>query len=164
MALGVVEELAEIIGARLFQVGLTITKGIVFQIAPDYDVKSGRLLYGARMYPFVSISHVQAEQFVVGESTNVSARKKRVFTVLMIGDKAVVEKNPAVYTSHRDRLMSAMHTYRGNGLLTAIPNACIMHATVRPSSPIQQSAWQNSAKFVSSFDVLFDTEEPTGII
>jgi hypothetical protein len=164
MANGVVEELAEIIGARLFQVGTAVTKGIIFQIAPEHAVKAGTLLHGTRAYPFVSISHIQPEQFAIGESTNVSAKKTRVFTVAMIGDKAIVEKAPGVYSAHRDKLMSAMHTYRGNGQLTSIPNACIMHATVRPSSPIQRSAWVDAAKFVSTFDVLFETEEPTGLI
>jgi hypothetical protein len=163
MANGVLEELAEITGARLFQVGTSVTKGITFQIAPDYDVKSGRLLHGDRKYPFISISHVQAEQFKVGESTNVSAFKIRALTVAIVGDKAIVEKDPGIYTAHRDLLMSAMHTYRGNGQLTSIPNACIMQALVRPSSPIQRSAWVDSSKFVSTFDVLFETEEPTGI-
>lgn len=163
MADSVVEELAEIIGARLNQVLQPLAKCIVFQIAPDYDPKSGKLLHGTFGMPFVSISHVQPEQPDVGNSTNTSMLITRVLTVAIVADKKIVEPTPGPYTKYREQLMRAMHTYRGNGTLSSVPNACIMHATVRPSSPIQQSAWQNYAKFVSTFDVLFQTEEPTGI-
>ena len=161
---GVVEELAEIIGARLNALGLNPIAGIVYQIAPDYDPKSGTLLHGVAKHPFVSISHVLPEQPNFAESTNTSMMIVRVLTLAIIADKTKVEPAPDVYSHYRDRAIKALHTFRGTGTLSSISNACIMHATVRPNSPIQQSAWQNSAKFVSTFDVLFQTEEPTGII
>lgn len=163
MAEDVVDELAEIIGARLNQLGLTLIKGIVFQIAPDYDPKLGELLHGEARHPFVSITHVQPEQLGQDGSTNTTTMQTRVFTVAIIGDKAKVEAQPRKYTAYRAKAMRALHTYRANGTLDSIDNACIMHALVRASSPIQQSAWQSMAKFTSVFDVLFQTEEPTGL-
>lgn len=163
MAEDVVDELAEIIGARLNQLGLTLIKGIVFQIAPDYDPKSGELLHGVAMHPFVSITHVQPEQINQDVSTNTTTMKTRVFTVAIIADKAKVEVSPRSYSTYRAKAMRALHTYRATGTLESVDNSCIMHALVRPGSPIQQSAWQNMAKFVSVFDVLFQTEEPTGL-
>lgn len=163
MATEVVEELAELIGARINALGLTLMKGIVFQIAPEYDPKMGTLLHGAARYPFVSVGHYQAEQPNMEVSTNVTTFWTRIFTVAIVADKSIVFPLPGPYTGYRSKAMRALHTYRGDGTLSSIPNACIMQATVRPSSPIQQSAWAQYAKFVSTFDVAFQTEEPTGL-
>jgi len=159
----IIKECASKVATRLATLGFSLVKGIVYQIAPDYDPKAGDLLQGTVGFPFVSLSHVQAEQFIIGESTNVSAAIVRVISVAIIADKAIVERTPAVYAKYRQDAMRACHTHRFGGTLSSDANACIFHATVRPNSPIQQSSWQNHAKFVSSFDVLFQTDEPNTI-
>jgi hypothetical protein len=159
----IVEEMAAKVATRLAIIGFGLMKGIVFQIAPDYDPKAGTLLQGVVGFPFVSLSSVLAEQFIIGESTNVSAAVVRTISVALIADKAIVEKNPGVYSKYRENGMRVCHTHRFGGSLASDPGACIFHATVRPNSPIQQSSWQNHAKFVSSFDVLFQTDEPNTI-
>lgn len=164
MAADVADELAEIIADRISQIGLDLVKGIVYQIAPDYDPKSGKLLRGKTGHPFVSISHVQPEQPVMAESTNVTMVITRVLTVAIVADKAIVEKDPAPFAAYRAKAIRSLHTYRGDGQIHSVPNACIMHATVRPSSPVQQTAWAQAAKFVSTFDVLFQTEEQPGVL
>jgi len=161
---GVVEELCELVGTRLNALGLTLMQGIVYQTAPEDDPKVGTLLHGRAVYPFVSISHVLPEQPNLEQSTNTSMWITRAITVALVADKAKVQPNPSAYSHYRDRAMKALHTYRWNGTLESIANACIMHATVRPNSPVMQSAWQNGTKFISPFDVLIQTEEPTGII
>lgn len=153
-------ELANKVAARIATVGFTLFKGIVYQKAPDYDPKQGTLLYGAVRFPFVSLSFVLPEQFIIEESTNVSAAIVRPISVAMVADKTIVEVDPDPYDKYRQDIMRIIHTYRFGGTLTSDANACIFHATVRPNSPIQQSAWQQHAKFVSSFDVLFQTDEP----
>ncbi len=157
------EELAEKVAARLATIGFSLMKGMIFQIAPDYDPKSGVLLAGAVGFPFVSLSYVLAEQYIIGESTNVSAAVVRPVSIAIIADKVIVERNPGIYAKYRQDAMRVCHTHRFGGALTSDPGACIFHATVRPNSPIQQSSWQGHAKFVSSFDVLFQTDEPNTI-
>ena len=158
------KELATKIGARLHtSLGLTLIKGIVYQIAPDYQPDSGILLHGAQQWPFVSISAILPEQFLIEESTNVSAAIIRTLTVAIVADKAVAELNDDSYALYRQNAMRVLHTHRWTGTLTSDPNACIMHATVRPRSPIEQTAWMQYAKLVSAFDVLVQTDEPNTI-
>jgi len=159
----IVKECAEKVAARLATLGFTLMKGIVWQIAPDYDPKAGELLEGAVGFPFVSLSHVLAEQFIIGESTNVSAAVVRTISVAIVADKAIAERNPSVYAKYRQDAIRKCHTHRFGGTLASDSGACIFHATVRPNSPIQQSSWQSHAKFISSFDVLFQTDEPSTI-
>jgi hypothetical protein len=163
MTAAIVEEMAAKVAIRLATIGFSLVKGIVYQIAPDYDPKSGTLLQGVVGFPFVSISSVTAEQFIIGESTNVSAAVVRTISVALIADKAIVEKNPGVYAKYRQDAIRVCHTHRFGGSLASDVGACIFHATVRPNSPIQQASWQSYAKFVSSFDVLFQTDEPNTI-
>lgn len=162
MADDVVDELAEKIGDRLSELGFGLIKCIVFQAAPDYDPKQGKLLNGVIAYPFVSVSHVQPEQFDMGVSTESTTFVNRLFTVAIVADKKIVDPNPSPFTTYRAKAIRKLHTHRWDGQITSIPNASIMHATVRPQSPIQQSAWKNDAKFVSVFDVIVQTEEPNG--
>jgi hypothetical protein len=162
MAEDVVDELAEKIGDRLNELGLGLIKCIVFQIAPDYDPQQGTLLHGKCGFPFVSICHLQPEQFDMGVSTETTTFVNRKFTVAIVGDKKIVEPNPTPFTTYRAKAIRKLHTHRWDGQINSIPNASIMHATVQPQSPIQQSAWANSAKFVSVFDVIVQTEEPNG--
>lgn len=163
MAAGIVEELAERIGARLWSVNHSVLKGIAYQAAPDYDPKSGRLLHGQTKHPFVSITHITPEQMPAEESTNVSAKVIRTFTVALVADKTIVEADPGVYADCRTKLMNSLHTYRWDGVIYSVPNCSIMQALVKPASPISQAAWQNSGKFISIFDVQIETDERPGL-
>lgn len=163
MTVSITKEMAEKVAARLATIGFSLMKGIIFQIAPDYDPKAGELLDGVVGFPFVSLSSVLAEQYIIGESTNVSAAVVRTISVAIVADKAIVERNPDVYAKYRQDALRICHTHRFGGTLTTDSGACIFHATVRPNSPIQQGSWQQNAKFVSSFDVLFQTDEPNTI-
>lgn len=165
MTASIQSELAQNIATALTVLGFTLFKGIVYQAAPDYDVACGELLAGTAKFPFVSLSCVQAEKFTFEESTNVSSSVSRTISVALIADKAVVGRSPGIdpYAKYRQDAMRILHTNRFGGLLTADSGASILHATVRPNSPIQQGPWQNYAKFVSSFDVIVQTDEPNTI-
>lgn len=160
----VAEELVRLIGTRLNALGLNPVKGIIWQTAPEDDPKVGELLHGTAIYPFVSISHVTPEQPNTDVSTNTSMWITRTFTVAIVANKAIVQPDPGAYSNYRDKAMRSLHTYRWTGQLTAIANASIFQATIRPSSPVLQGAWQQNNKFISPFDVMIQTEEPTGIL
>lgn len=165
MTASIKSELAEKTADVLATLGFTLFKGIVYQAAPDYDPKNGDLLAGVAAYPFVSLCGIAAEQFIVEASTNVSAGIVRTISVALIADKAKVERTPGIdpYEKYRQDAMRVLHTNRFGGTLTTDSGACIFHATVRPGSILHRDAWQNYAKFVSSFDVLFQTDEPRTI-
>lgn len=158
MTESITKELAGLIATELETLGFTLFKGIIFQIAPEYTTR-GELLAGQRLFPFISISSVLAESFIMEESFNVSSAVNRPISVALIADKAVVELNPDPYVKYRQDAIRTLHLNRFRGVLVTDPNSCLFHATVRPNSPIQQSSWQQYAKFVSSFDVLFRTDE-----
>lgn len=157
------KELAGKIATELTNLGFSLFKGIVYQIAPDYSPKNGELLAGASLFPFISLSCVQAESFIVGESFNVSSAINRTISVALVADKAVVQVNPDPYAKYRQDAIRSIHMNRFRGVLTTDPQSCLFHATVRPNSPIQQSSWQQYTKFVSSFDVIFQMDEANTI-
>lgn len=163
MTLSIQKELAEKIATELETLGFTLFKGIVYQKAPDYDPKKGVLLEGEARMPFISLSSVLAEQFITGESFNVSSAVLRPISVALVADKAIVERDPDPYEKYRQDAMRTIHLNRFRGVLDTDSESCLFHATVRPGSPIQQSSWQQFAKFVSSFDVMFQTDEANTI-
>jgi len=159
MTKSISKELAEKVAVELATLGFTLFKGLVYQIAPDYRPENGSLLQGTAAFPFVSLTFVLPETFIIEESFNSSSAMNRPMSVALIADKAIVQIDPDPYAKYRQDAMRIIHMNRFRGEFTSDPNSCMFHATVRPGSPIQQSSWLQYTKFVSSFDILFRTDE-----
>lgn len=164
MTISIKNELCEKIATELATLGFTLMKGIVRQAAPDYDVQNGVLLQGEAKFPFVSVSGVLEESFNVAESFNSVSAVTRTITVAIVADKKIVSQDDDLYALYRQNAMRTIHTNRFRGMLTSDTNSCILQATVRPRSPIEKTAWQSYGKFISAFDVLFQTNEPNVVI
>lgn len=159
------KELGRKVALQINELGFSLIKGIVWQFTPESD-GSGDLLYGtAKKMPFVSVSSVLPEQFPETIGTNYVAKVLRTISVAIIADKAVVQLgDPDVYVKYRQDCLRKINLNRFRGTLATDPNACVFQATLRPNSPVMQSAWQQYARMISAFDIVVETRETNFIV
>ena len=154
-------ELEDGLSGIIQAVGYSPFQGIVRQVAPDNDPNVGELLHGLAKVPFISISSILPETAIERSGFAHIQQWDRPLTVALIGNKTTVENNHEAFRYVRQKIMARLHQNRYRGSLVTEPDACLMKAVVRPRSRVDLAAWVGSTKYVSAFDVIFRTHEPT---
>lgn len=154
-------ELEDGVSSIIQAVGYSPYVGIVRQVAPDIDPNIGELLHGAARMPFISISAVLPETPIERSGFAHIQQFDRPITVALIGNKTTVENDHEAYRLVRQKIIARLHQNRYRGSLTTEPTACLMKAVVRTRSRVDLAAWVGSTRYVSAFDVIFRTHEPT---
>lgn len=157
MADSVSEELQRQAAAQIWDKCSDWVNGVILQPAPHDDPEDGEVAHGTALRPFVSVSEFLPEQYSEGQGWNDRDLVTHTVTVVLFASKSTVEKNPFLWRKVRERAIRSIHKYRFTLTQTG---SCVWYANARPQSFLSATAWLQSARFVSAFDLLFRTEEP----